>query len=290
MKTKLKLTMWTVSLMMLGLLWVNADVFGQETGQDPVRVDILEQMQELRDQLANDPNTAELRAQVDALRAQLADDPANADIRSQLDALRGQIQELHNPALISQMDALREQLQGLRPDGGRGFGGPRGFIDMDGDGINDGFQRGIGVRQGKGFGGMRGGPGAAGGVRGFDGKGKFGHISVDTDGDGVADQIMVDLDGDGEGDTSLQEHLQARWQLMDQDGDGNPDPVTRDEIQQHLQAMREWQQSVMQRIQDGLPAFIDENEDGIPDDRPDHLPMRGRGGMGGGPGGPGGGN
>ena len=138
------------------------------------------------------------------------------------------------------------------------------FIDRDGDGINDVFQRGLGLRMGR-MGRGRGadgtGPGRVGGVR----------IGVDTDGDGVVDQIMIDTDGDGVGDISLKDHLAQRMELLDRDGDGHPDPLSREELQAHIDAMREWRQSVHERIDQGLTPFVDEDGDGVPDGRPDPL-------------------
>ena len=147
------------------------------------------------------------------------------------------------------------------------------FIDRDGDGINDVFQRGLGLRmgrKGRGRGADGTGPGRAGGVR----------IGVDTDGDGVVDQIMIDTDGDGVGDISLKDHLAQRMELLDRDGDGNPDPLSREELQAHIDAMREWRQSVHEHIDQGLTPFVDEDGDGVPDGRPDPL-RRGRGGLNG---------
>jgi len=103
---------------------------------------------------------------------------------------------------------------------------------------------------------------------------------VDLDGDGEK-ELAVDLDGDGTPETLFQELLLQRLQLLDRDGDGVPDPVSAEELEAHLRAMQAWRESVRDRIQHGLPPFVDEDGDGAPDGRPEpfHRPWgpRGRG-------------
>lgn len=217
MKPKINVNPGMAALVvLLGVIWTSAGVFAQEAETTPTRDDIIAQMDALREQLRNNPATEELSTRLQELREQLRTDRWNADLVAEMAILRYRVRELENPALVEQMNALRMQLGAImQEDGGIGrMRGPR-FVDMDGDGVNDGVQRGIP------------GPGARGLGRGMSpglGRGLAeGQIFTDTDGDGVVDEVLVDTDGDGIGDGTLQEFLQDRWQQLDQDGDGVPD-------------------------------------------------------------------
>ena len=167
------------------------------------------------------------------------------------------------------------------------------FIDRDGDGINDLLQNGWGLKFLNRYKKRR------------DlweqlnveivGKGK--KRLIDTNGDGVGDipfreflkkkmDELIDTDKDGKPDTLLREHLRKRFQTFDQDGDGLPDEITREEIHKYMKEMREWHNQVHERMRQGLPPFVDENGDGIPDDLPEGFGRPGGHGGRGGPGGP----
>ncbi|MFC1728926.1 hypothetical protein ACFL6I_01200 [candidate division KSB1 bacterium] len=148
------------------------------------------------------------------------------------------------------------------------------FVDRDGDGINDLLQSGWGLRFVERFKNRRA---VWEQMMSDDEHGAF---LVDTDGDGVPDtpvrdmmrehmNQLIDTDGDGVPDTPLRQHLQRHFQMFDQDGDGIPDEMTPEQIRQQLQEMRDWRQQIRQNIMNGLPAFTDENGDGIPDNLPD---------------------
>ena len=116
---------------------------------------------------------------------------------------------------------------------------------------------------------------------------------VDTDGDGVGDIDLrdymkskmdqkIDTDGDGKPDTALRDYLGRRFKAFDANGDGLPDDITREEMRRYMQQMREWRREIRERVRQGLPAFVDENKDGIPDNLPNGFGWRGyRGNRGG---------
>ena len=156
------------------------------------------------------------------------------------------------------------------------------FIDRDSDGINDLLQNGWGLRF------------VARYkkrqelwdqlnveiVRGEEG------LKIDTDGDGVGDiafrdfmkekmNELIDTDGDGEKDTPLREYLGRRFKSFDQDGDGLPDDLSREEMRAQMKEMREWRNEIRDRIRQGLPAFVDEDGNGIPDNIPGRSLWRG---------------
>ena len=157
------------------------------------------------------------------------------------------------------------------------------FIDRDGDGINDLLQNGWGLR--------------------FLGRYKKrqelwekfnieivldedGKRMVDTDGDGIGDVLcreymkekmneLIDTDGDGVPDTPLREHLRRRFQSFDRDRDGLPDDFSREEMRAFMNQMREWRKQIRDRITQGLPPFVDEDGDGVPDNLPEGFGWRG---------------
>jgi len=156
------------------------------------------------------------------------------------------------------------------------------FIDRDGDGINDLLQHGWGLRFMERYKKRQlvweqlnvei--------IKGEDG------VMVDTDGDGVGDisvhdflkekmATLIDTDGDGTPDTALKDFLGRRFRAFDKDGDGIPDEISKEELKQMMQKMREWRKEIRDRIRQGLPPFIDENGDGIPDNLPEGFRWRG---------------
>ncbi len=164
------------------------------------------------------------------------------------------------------------------------------FIDRDGDGVNDVLQNGWGQRFVERY-KMR--------QKVWDElnveiiKGEDGPM-VDTDGDGVGDvsvrdfmtskmDELIDTDGDGKPDTALRDYLGRRFKALDADGDGLPDKITKEQIREHREQMLEWRKSIRERLGNGLPAFIDDNNDGIPDNLPPAFGWRGFGGRGGRP-------
>jgi hypothetical protein len=156
------------------------------------------------------------------------------------------------------------------------------FIDRDGDGINDLLQHGWGLRfleryQKRQLIWEQLNVEI---IRGEDG------LMVDTDGDGIGDisfrdfmkekmDELIDTDGDGVPDTPLREYLGRRFRAFDRDGDGFPDDISREQMREHLRQMREWRQTIRDRIRQGLPAFVDEDGDGIPDGLPGGFGWRG---------------
>lgn len=147
------------------------------------------------------------------------------------------------------------------------------FVDRDGDGINDLLQNGWGLRF----------------LRRFKNRGavwtqmmeneEFGNTLIDTDGDGVPDTSLreifqkrmeqrMDSNGDGVFDTVWGEFMKRRFELFDLNGDGIPDELTPEQIREHFQEMREWMQMMRENLKNGLPAFVDEDGDGIPDNLP----------------------
>lgn len=165
------------------------------------------------------------------------------------------------------------------------------FIDRDGDGVNDLLQRGWGLK----FGERQKNRQAVLGMLGINGKPEL----VDTDNDGKPDTPYIDTDNDGKVDTPVKEFMQNKMNQLidtnkdgvpdtplgdyirqhnrtfDRDGDGIPDAATPEEIRQHMQEMKAWRQQIQERIKQGLPPFIDENGDGIPDNLPSHMQWRG---------------
>lgn len=150
------------------------------------------------------------------------------------------------------------------------------FIDRDGDGINDLVQNGWGLRflnrykKRQELWDMLN----VEIVKGEDGK-----RMVDTDGDGEGDiafrdfmaeqmERLIDTDGDGVPDKPLREYLGRRFQSFDGDGDGLPDEFTREKMKAFIDEMKEWRKHVRDRMNQGLPPFVDENGDGIPDNLP----------------------
>jgi len=156
------------------------------------------------------------------------------------------------------------------------------FIDRDGDGINDLLQNGWGTRFLNRYKKrqlvweqleveiIRGDGGAM----------------VDTDGDGVGDialgeymkskmDELIDTDGDGVADTPLKDYLGRRFKAFDRNGDGMPDDFSRKEMKQFMQNMKEWRKNIRDRIRQGLPAFVDEDGDGVPDGLPNGFGWRG---------------
>jgi hypothetical protein len=156
------------------------------------------------------------------------------------------------------------------------------FIDRDGDGINDLLQHGWGFR--------------------FLERYKKRQLvweqlkveiihdeqgaKVDTDGDGVGDisvhdflkekmNELIDTNGDGTADTPLSEYLGHRFKAFDRDGDGLPDDISKEEMLNHMKEMQNWRNEVEKRVHDGKPVFVDENNDGIPDNLPEGFGWRG---------------
>ena len=157
------------------------------------------------------------------------------------------------------------------------------FIDHDGDGINDMLQNGWGLRflnrykKRQELWDMLN----VEIIRGERG------MMVDTDGDGIGDiafhdymkdkmDEMIDTDGDGVPDTSIRDLLGRRFKAFDRDGDGLPDDISREEMREMMREMHEWRQGVRNRVNQGLPPFVDEDGDGIPDDLPDGFGGRGQ--------------
>jgi len=180
---------------------------------------------------------------------------------------------------------MREQLQDL--------GVKIPFIDRDGDGINDMLQNGWGLKFLDRYKKRRDLWEQLNVEIVGEGKKKM----VDTNGDGVGDlpfrdfmkgkmSEFVDTDNDGKPDTLLREYLRKRFQSFDKDGDGLPDEFTREEIHQYMKEMKEWHEQIHERMDKGLPPFLDENCDGIPDDLPEGFGRPGRHGPPGPPGGP----
>jgi|GEM_PF-1996828 len=156
------------------------------------------------------------------------------------------------------------------------------FIDRDGDGINDLLQNGWGLRFLKRYQKRQlvweqlnvei--------IRSEDG------LMVDTNGDGKGDVAfhdfmkqkmdeLIDTDGDGKPDTPLKDYLGRRFKAYDKNGDGLPDDFNREEMKNFMKQMREWRQSIHDRIRQGLPPFIDQNNDGVPDNLPEAFFWRG---------------
>ncbi len=156
------------------------------------------------------------------------------------------------------------------------------FIDRDGDGINDLLQHGWGLRFMERYKKRQlvweqlnvei--------IKGEDG------IMVDTDGNGVGDisvrdflkekmDTLIDTNGDGTPDTALKDFLGRRFKAFDKDGDGIPDEISKEEFKEIMKKMKEWRQEIRDRIRQGLPPFIDENSDGIPDNLPEGFRWRG---------------
>lgn len=164
----------------------------------------------------------------------------------------------------------------------KGLGIDIPFIDKDGDGINDLLQNGWGLRF----------------LNRYNQrqdlwnllnieiiKGENG-LMVDTDGDGVGDiafkdfmkskmDELIDTDGDGTPDTPLKDLLGRRFKGLDHDGDGLPDRLSPNDIKNLMQKMKEWREQIRERIKLGLPPFIDDNGDGIPDNLPEGFKFRG---------------
>jgi hypothetical protein len=161
------------------------------------------------------------------------------------------------------------------------------FVDRDGDGINDLLQNGWGLRfmnrykkrqqvwEQLNVEVVRGDQG----------------MMVDTDGDGVGDVSMrdymksimgklIDTDGDGIPDTPLKNYLGRRFKAFDKDGDGLPDEISREEMRAQMQQMQQWRETIRERIRRGLPAFTDDDGDGVPDNLPSGFGWRGGDGRG----------
>lgn len=165
------------------------------------------------------------------------------------------------------------------------------FIDKDGDGVNDLLQNGWGLK----FAERQKKRQAMKELMGIYGKPEL----VDTDNDGKPDTPYIDTDNDGKVDTPLKEFMQNKMNQLidtnndgvpdtplrdyirqhnrtfDRNGDGVPDAATPEEIRQHMQEIKAWRQQIQERIKQGLPPFIDENNDGIPDNLPPHMQWRG---------------
>jgi hypothetical protein len=45
--------------------------------------------------------------------------------------------------------------------------------------------------------------------------------------------------------------------------------MSQEELQQRMRQMREWREEIRERIMQGLPPFVDEDGDGIPDNLPE---------------------
>lgn len=165
------------------------------------------------------------------------------------------------------------------------------FIDKDGDGVNDLLQNGWGLKFGerqkkrqamKELMGIYGKPELVD----TDNDGKPDTPYIDTDNDGKVDtpvkefmqnklNQLIDTDKDGVLDTPLRDYIRQHNRTFDRDGDGVPDAATPEEIRQHMQEMKTWLQQIQERIKQGLPPFIDENGDGIPDNLPSRMQWRG---------------
>jgi hypothetical protein len=157
------------------------------------------------------------------------------------------------------------------------------FIDRDGDGINDLLQNGWGLRFMNRYKQRQALWDQLNAEIVGEGKDRL----VDLDGDGVGDvslrdflrskmDELIDTDGDGEADTPLKEILKRRFQSFDRDGDGLPDEFTGEEMRERMKNIQEWREQIHERMKNGLPPFIDENGDGIPDNLPEGFGFRGR--------------
>ena len=155
------------------------------------------------------------------------------------------------------------------------------FIDRDSDGINDLLQNGWGLRFVERYKKRQelweqlnvei--------IRDEDGK------KVDTDGDGVGDisfpdfmkqkmDELIDSDGDGEGDTPLREYMGGRFKSFDQDGDGLPDNMSSEEVKGYMNEMKQWREEIRERVSNGESPFVDDDEDGVPDNLPKRFQRR----------------
>ena len=178
------------------------------------------------------------------------------------------------------------------------------FIDRDGDGINDIYQRGWGLGFSKDRNVGRMGDKIKEQLKpelvDTDNDGTPDTPYVDTDNDGVVDtplhdyleatrearqaeraefrekmNELVDTDNDGVADTPLYQLIRNQFRMFDQDGDGKPDVATPEEIRKYMEEMKEWQEQMRERIHQNLPPFIDEDGDGVPDNLPARLRLRG---------------
>ena len=150
------------------------------------------------------------------------------------------------------------------------------FIDRDGDGVNDLLQHGWGLRFL-----MRRRMMEELKQNNQNNRNQNGSILIDTDNDGVPDtpfreymrekmNELIDTDNDGVPDRPLGEHIRKQYGTFDRDGDGIPDIATPEEVREYLYATKTWRNQMLERIEQGLPPFVDEDGDGIPD----NLPMR----------------
>jgi hypothetical protein len=183
--------------------------------------------------------------------------------------------------LFTKGDLFSQEDNGLDPQNNENIQLP--FIDRDGDGINDLLQNGWGLRF----------------VNRYKqrqvlweqlnaeivGEGKDKMIDLDGDGEGdvsIRDFLkskmdeLIDTDGDGDPDTPLKDILKRRFQSFDRNGDGLPDEFTRDEMRERMKNIHNWRQQIHERMKNGLPPFVDENGDGIPDNLPEGFGFRGR--------------
>ena len=162
------------------------------------------------------------------------------------------------------------------------------FIDHDGDGINDLLQNGWGLRFLNRYKKRQELWDLLNVeiIRGEEG------MMVDTDGDGIGDiafrdfmkgkmDELIDTDGDGIPDTPMRDLLGRRFKAFDRNGDGLPDDISREEMREMMRQMHEWRSGVRDRIHQGLPPFIDEDGDGVPDNLPNGFGWRGQKGKGG---------
>ncbi len=163
------------------------------------------------------------------------------------------------------------------------------FIDNDGDGINDCLQNGWGLRF----------------MNRYMKRQELWDLlnveivhdedgmMVDTDGDGIGDisfrdfmkskmDELIDTDSDGVPDTPIRNYFGKGFKAFDRDGDGLPDDFTKEEMREMMGQMRQWRQEIRDRIHEGLPPFIDDNGDGVPDNMPEGFQWRGGSGGSGG--------
>lgn len=156
------------------------------------------------------------------------------------------------------------------------------FIDRDSDGINDLLQNGWGLRFVERYKKRQELWNQLNVeiIRGEDGK------SVDTDGDGKGDvpfhdfmknkmNELIDTDGDGEKDTPIKDYIGRRFKSFDNNGDGLPDDLTKEDFKARIKEMKQWRKEIHNRVKDGLPAFVDDDGDGIPDNLPGGFKWRG---------------
>jgi hypothetical protein len=133
------------------------------------------------------------------------------------------------------------------------------FIDLDGDGINDTFQRGLGIQSDK----------RQRSAAGHPGKFPVGLqrpvMATGSKYQGSIDQAITQR---------YREMLNCQFGIMDQTGNGIPDAEARSSLKLFLNSSRQWKTLMLERLNNGQPPWIDANEDGIPDGQPPRYQWR----------------